>query len=215
MHRLTFCVLLILVAVAELKKVKKFERDDNMRRNVYRSRYQERSFQKLSRTLINTNKKVKQLCEENTSDRTSEHYRPYEYVLFINVADMKKDKIDIKSKYRVLYISVEDDDAKTYFELRILPEIVDITKAWWNIQNGTIVIVIPYKQSNGKTMVPCDEKIDDRLILIPRREKRYPKLTKDTTSQMAYDGEQVNTRYKKSNTSILTFPKKNLQTTIG
>ncbi|XP_059056305.1 uncharacterized protein LOC131850145 [Achroia grisella] len=141
------------------------------RHHEYRIRSRERTFDHLARDVISIDENLKQLCSEYNNNRSVELFKSDVYTIQVSLDDFPEEGIFLKTKYRVLYIYAEktDESMTNYFELRILPDIVNIRQATWTFNNGVLEIDIPYKATNNDNYVRnCDDEIDDTEFQVPK-----------------------------------------------
>ncbi|XP_026756686.2 uncharacterized protein LOC113516466 [Galleria mellonella] len=136
-------------------------------------RNHERSFDSLARSVISLDRSLNELCTDNNNNRSKEIFKTDEYTIQVSLEDYAKESIVVKIKYRVLYIYAEkkDESKSNYFELRVLPEIVDVHKATWNYNDGDLEIIIQYKMNRVDEYIRnCEQDIDSSVIVVENYE---------------------------------------------
>lgn len=170
MYRLSVFLLFVL-SVSLVEPRHNHDRSHCHRRHEYEHhlRHQMRAFDSLAGRVISADKKAKEYCEENSNSRTSELYSTDKYTLLIPLDGYKDDNVSVKIKYRVIYISVDKSNDTGYFELRILPEIVDVSKATWDFIDSKLEIVIPYNNKMQSVATEsCGGVINESILSVPR-----------------------------------------------
>ncbi|XP_053615596.2 uncharacterized protein LOC128678222 [Plodia interpunctella] len=132
-----------------------------------RLRHRDRTFDHLAKQVINLDKKSKELCVENSNDKTVEDYSENDYKITVNLVDYEEENITVKTKYRALYINAEKDD-DVYFEVRIVPEVANIYNATWDYSDDKLEITFPYKEREEYSSETCTLVIDETVNIVQK-----------------------------------------------
>ncbi|XP_013188027.1 uncharacterized protein LOC106132993 [Amyelois transitella] len=130
-----------------------------------------RTFEHLAKQVINLDKKTKELCVENSNNKTTEDYNQNDYKVTVNLPGYKEDEITVKHKHRVLYINAEkyvDGVPEIYFEVRVIPEVASLVNASWYYVDEQLKIIFPYKTREDYATQTCNLVIDETVKTVPK-----------------------------------------------
>ncbi|VVD04697.1 unnamed protein product [Leptidea sinapis] len=124
------------------------------------------SFESISSALIEFDELLEKHCKDNRNVVT-EVYGEEFYILKYNLPGFMIDDIKMQVKHRVIYTTADRANMKPFRDIRILPDIVYIDAAEWNLEGGTLKFIAPYKVPVQTDNIKTCERINKDVKVIP------------------------------------------------
>lgn len=110
------------------------------------------------------------------------------YEVSVSLPNFNEEDITLKIKYRVLFILAMKPGAKTFSEVKILPEIVKPSDTIWNFENGQVVVKLFYSSPLGTEVVrDCKNDFNDTVFEVPKGFDIDERFGKDDTTIVSLD----------------------------
>lgn len=124
-------------------------------------------FNSHAKDLNDIDSKYQEYCEKNHNEGVKVLYGFDFYRILIPLVDFNEDDIEVKTKHRVISIKAKNAASKTFSEVRILPEIVSISKATWCFQNKQLEVRLMYNvRFNEEMQTSCSSGFDDEEVVV-------------------------------------------------
>ena len=110
---------------------------------------------------------LKKFCKENTQIAPKILYGTDAYIIKYSLPNLENLNITIKAVNGLVVTEVEEQgDFKGFQDVRILPEILDLQKGFWTIEQSNLKILLPYKVTLATEFNTVCEP-DDSEVNIP------------------------------------------------
>lgn len=142
---------MLIPTLADILRIRhhRLKYNNDYKNNHERYMSQDKYFQKVMEHIETTNDLINTLCVQNGA-MVSEVYEKFGYVIVYSIREFNDRSIEVNIKNGVLYTRIlKHNKHNDFFDIRILPNILNFKKAYWYTTRGELKIVIPYNVKFG------------------------------------------------------------------
>lgn len=159
MYRIIYFILLLNIINSQqwCEKERKYEK----KKPTWKQKHVILKKEDIAKLLTEVDTVLQRYCNQNSKIR-SVIYSEDEYVIKYHLPGINQKDVKVRSMYRLLYTHVEKPDSEqTLEDIVSLPDFLNFTDAYWNLEDNFLTITVPYKMKFGETTEKICESVSE------------------------------------------------------